>query len=301
VYDHSSQPSTRLSNWRTRYVSRETSLPSGPTVECGCVGGSDSQQFDSSVVESARQKGFHVKHSEAQSIELLTDLCKEAGLTVSAEKIDRMVCYLAGVVEMNQSVNLTRIETMAAGVRLHLLDSLLVQPEISACIEGSICDIGTGGGFPGVPLAILTGRPCVALDSVGKKANAVNEILTALGIDDLCKALPERAEAYARRHPGQHAVVTARALAPLPSIVELAAPLLSPGGTLIAYKGAPSDDELESGEVAARIVGLRRSSARKLVLPSGDERRMIICYTKDAISSIALPRREGSAQHDPLA
>ncbi len=242
-----------------------------------------------------------MKHSVSESESLLRDLCAEAGLRISAEKVTQMVAYLAGVVQKNESVNLTRIETMSAGLRLHLLDSIVVQPEIDASVAGAICDIGTGGGFPGVPLAILTDRTCVALDSVGKKATAVNAILAEQGIQSTCRALPERAESHARRRPGGYAVVTARALAPLPSVVELAAPLLAPEGTLVAYKGAPTEEELKAGDRVAKMVGLRRISTRKLNLAGGDERRTIICYRRVDRSSVALPRREGSAQHDPLA
>ena len=242
-----------------------------------------------------------MKPSEGESHELLSRLCTEAGLTVSHDEVTQMVLYLAAVVAMNRSINLTRIETMSTGVRLHLLDSLVVQPEIEESTQGDMCDIGTGGGFPGVPLSILTGRKCVALDSVGKKAIAVNEILAGQGLQGQCLALPVRAEAHARERPGFYAVVTARALAPLPSVVELAAPLLGQEGTLISYKGAPTDAEIESGDRVAKIVGLRRASTRKLILPDGDDRRTIISYKRVGASAILLPRREGSAQHDPLA
>lgn len=242
-----------------------------------------------------------MKHSVEADVELLISLCLQCGVTVPEGTAREMVRYLAAIVEMNRTINLTRIETMEAGIRLHLLDSLTALPEAMSAIDGELCDIGTGGGFPGVPLALATGRCCVALDSVGKKATAVNEVLAELGMAQTCRAVPARAEAHARTNSGRYAVVTARALAPLPSVVELAAPLLRVGGTLLAFKGAPSNEEYASGERVAEIAGMSPGVIRELLLPGGGERRSIVSYTKVRKSSVSLPRREGLAQHSPLS
>jgi len=242
-----------------------------------------------------------VKHTNDEHIARLISLCFETGVTLPHSRADRLIAYLAAVVEINRTINLTRIETMDTGIRLHLLDSLTALPEVTSAIDGELCDIGTGGGFPGVPLALASDRHCVALDSVGKKATAVNELLLELGMRDACSAMPERAEAHARSNAGRYAVVTARALAPLPSVVELAAPLLRLGGTFVAFKGAPTSEEYAAGDGVADIVGMTRGAIREFLLPAGGERRSIVCYTKVRTSKVSLPRREGLAQHSPLA
>lgn len=94
--------------------------------------------------------------------------------------------------------------------------------------------------------------------------------------------------------------MTARAVAPLASLVELAAPLLCAGGTLVALKGSPTATEIESGLRAAAVVGLAFKSRRDFLLPGGDEQRCVIVYESVRKSSVLLPRREGLAQHAPL-
>jgi len=110
----------------------------------------------------------------------------------------------------------------------------------------------------------------------------------------------ERAEQHARLHAGEYSVVTARAVAPLNSLVELSAPLLVQGGHLVALKGAPSDLEFESGLSAAKVVGLKFKGRRDFILAGGDDQRCVIVYEKIQESREVLPRREGLAQHSPL-
>ena len=248
-------------------------------------------------------RGFHVKHADQDSAILLAQLCEEAGVTVTPDQAEQAVTYLLAIIERNHQINLTRIDTLAAGIRLHLLDSLLALPEFAAAPLGSICDIGTGGGFPGVPLSIVTGRSTTLLDSVRKKTAAVNAVLETLGaegVDIHARAVGERAEIHAATLGARYAVVTARAVAPLASLVELAAPLLMPDGVFVAYKGAPLPDELAAGDVAARIVGMKRLSLRTIVLPRGDEERTVISYIRSGSGKVSLPRRDGLAQHLPL-
>lgn len=244
-----------------------------------------------------------MKHTDQDAATLLAQLCEEAGALVTPDQADQAVTYLLAIIERNHQINLTRISTLDAGIRLHLLDSLLALPEIASSPLGPICDIGTGGGFPGVPLSIVTGRSTTLLDSVRKKTTAVNAVLETLrtdGLDIHALAVGERAEIHAAALGGLYAVVTARAVAPLASLVELAAPLLMPDGVFIAYKGAPLPDEIAAGDVAARIVGMRRLSLRTIVLPRGDEERTIITYLRSGPGKVSLPRRDGLAQHLPL-
>lgn len=241
-----------------------------------------------------------MKHLSPSDTELFASLLEDTGLNVSDQAQRVLVAYLDSLIETNLSLNLTRISAPAAGIRLHLVDSLMCLVEIDEAPEGGVLDLGTGGGVPGVPVCIATGRPGVLLDSVGKKARAVNAILTEQGIHDVV-AVHERAEEHALSHRQAYAVVTARAVSELPALVELASPLLMPGGRLVALKGSPSAEEIERGRQAARQVGMQEISLRTVQLPGGDERRCIVAYERCGTSRIRLPRKTGAAQRTPLA
>ena len=231
----------------------------------------------------------------------LSGLCQSAELIVTESQKQVLLSYLRALMKMNSKLNLTRIVEPSEAVRLHIIDSLLCLPEVLAAPAGSLCDVGTGGGLPGVPLCVVSGRRGTLLDSVGKKARAVEEILRGLGLDATISALPERSEAHALTHRGRYAVVTARAVSSLPALVEMAAPLLSDGGVLVALKGSPSAGEVLRGSEAAMLVGLRQFSVRTLRLPGGGEIRTVIAYQRSGKAKLNLPRRPGQAHSAPLA
>lgn len=239
-----------------------------------------------------------MKHSD--SIVELSELCREAGIEVQSGVLEPLVSYLEAVLRANETVNLTRITDPPEALRLHILDSLCALHEVIEAPLGGMCDIGTGAGFPGVPLAHAAMRQCTLLDSVGKKADVAERILAELGSIQGITVSRDRAEYHARAHAGSYSVVTARAVAPIASLVELSAPLLSNGGRLVALKGSPTELEIAAGRTAAAVVGLDFKSRRDYVLPGGEEQRCVIVYEKARKSRVPLPRREGLAQHAPL-
>lgn len=242
-----------------------------------------------------------MKHIGRQQLGLLRALLLEAGLEVGLGVQNALLIYLDQVIEANQTLNLTRITDPKDAVRLHLVDSLLALPEVNSSPEGVLLDLGTGGGFPGVPLCLAGDRAGVLLDSVGKKARAVNAILREMGAPSNIQARQERAEDHAREHRGAYSVVTARAVSELPALVELSAPLLSEGGLLVALKGSPADVELDRARVVASLVGMRQIGTRSIVLPGGGERRCVIAYELRSACPPRFPRRTGEAQNSPLA
>jgi 16S rRNA (guanine527-N7)-methyltransferase len=198
----------------------------------------------------------------------------------------------------NEKFNLTTIPP-GDWLWAHVLDSLSCVPEVCAATEGEMADLGSGGGFPGIPLAIATGRSVVLVESVKKKAAFLEEVLEDVRIAG--RVEPVRAEELALRQPGRFTVVTARAVSALPALVELAAPLLKQGGRLICLKGDPRAEELESGARAAEICGLRAVSARRVEVPMTDALRTIVVYERTGRPKVRLPRRPGMAQRQPLA
>jgi 16S rRNA (guanine527-N7)-methyltransferase len=223
-----------------------------------------------------------------------------AGISLSAQAVELLGRDLALVLEANATMNLTAIRDPEQAVILHVVDSLLAIPEIDGAPRGPLVDLGAGAGFPGVPLAIATGRSLTLVESVGKKARFLQSLVDDLGLD--ADVVSARAEEYAAGTSKKFAIVVARAVAGLPALVELAAPLLGEGGRFVAYKGEPAVDEIERGDKVAKMVGLERVSRREILLKdAGDARRTLIAYERVGQSKVRLPRRTGLAQNQPLA
>lgn len=235
-----------------------------------------------------------------QMLSRLSSYCKEYSLKVTDRDLKECIKHLDLVLETNKTTNLTRILNVDDAAILHILDSLVLLPYIKKAPEGALLDMGTGAGFPGIPLTIVSHRKATYIDSVGKKVDAVNSFITALGLKH-AHAVHDRLEEYARSHKKQYSVVTARALAPLPVLVEYAAPFLKDGGLFVITKGNPSDEELNSGMSAAKICGFSPLLTDAIDLPDGLGHREFIVLKKTHTVSIALPRANGMAKKNPLA
>lgn len=235
-----------------------------------------------------------------QMLEHLTIYCRDYSLKVSSDELKACISHLDLVLQANKTTNLTRILNVEDAVVLHILDSLVLLPYIEKAPKGALLDMGTGAGFPGIPLTIVTHRRATYIDSVGKKVDAVNSFVQTLGLKH-AHAVHDRLEEYARSHKKQFSVVTARALAPLPVLVEYAAPYLKDGGLFIVTKGNPSDQELASGMSAAKICGFTLFQNDAIDLPAGLGHREFIVLKKSYPASVSLPRANGMAKKNPLA
>lgn len=199
----------------------------------------------------------------------------EAGL--DALGLDRALAgplldYLALLLRWNAAYNLTAIRDPREMVAKHLLDSLAMHGATAplAAAGGRLADLGTGAGFPGIPLAIAQPGLQVALvESSGKKARFLREAIRNLGLGN-ATAIESRIEAYDA--PAAFDAITARALATLPLILALGGHLLKPGGVLLAMKGvAPAD------EIAALPPGWEVREIRPLAVPGlGAERHLVV-------------------------
>ena len=216
------------------------------------------------------------------------------------EQWKTLVRHLELVVERNRTLNLTRITGWDEAVCLHIVDSLLLQDAFAVAPAGAFVDVGTGAGYPGIPLAIVTGRKGTLVDSVGKKAAAVREFVHELGLEKQLRVESTRIEELAKRERGRYAVVTARAVAQTGVLVEYAAPLLRKGGRLVVAKARPTEDELLNGDRVAKLCGMRRVSRETYELPRDMGHREVISYERVGNPSIRLPRATGMAQHHPL-
>ena len=208
--------------------------------------------------------------------------------------------YLNALLEVNNSINLTRITDDSDARLLHIEDSLSGLKELNAAPDGLYGDLGSGGGFPGVPLALASGRETILIDSVQKKMKAVQGILNQLGLNEKINVYAGRIEELSLEKPNQFSVLTARALAPLPSLLELAAPLLRMNGVLICYK-APMDSELDEALSIQDKLGFELKSRRDFTLSDNETNRCILVFEKVKNPSMKLPRRIGLAQKKPLS
>ena len=156
-----------------------------------------------------------------------------------------------------EAINLTAIREPADVARLHVLDSLTAVPVLRALGVRRLLDLGSGGGFPGIPLAVALGTDRTLLvDSVGKKVQFLRTVIAATGLERRVVAEAARAEAISRDPRDREAwpAVTARAVASLAEVVEIALPLVARGGVLVAWKGASLEAELDAAAGALRAL-----------------------------------------------
>jgi 16S rRNA (guanine527-N7)-methyltransferase len=159
---------------------------------------------------------------------------------------DGILGHLRLLLAWTGAVNLTAIRDPEAAVTGHLLDTLAAVPLLRAAGVRRLLDLGSGGGYPGLPLAlVLPAERTLLVDSIAKKAAFLEVAVAAAGVADRVAVAAVRAETLAadRRHRGRWPAVTVRAVAGLPELVELAFPLLAPGGLLVAWKRADLGDE----------------------------------------------------------
>jgi 16S rRNA (guanine527-N7)-methyltransferase len=178
-----------------------------------------------------------------------------------------------------EAINLTAIRDPATVARLHVLDSLAAATFMRDAGVDSFLDLGSGGGYPGLPLALALPRTqAVLIDSVAKKTAFLATVATATGLDDRVRVIRARAEDLAGRTLVGYDAVTARAVAALPDLVELALPLLRPGGRLVAWKrlGDTFDDELRRGRIAVDALGGAGLEVRPVDVAGLESHRLVV-------------------------
>jgi 16S rRNA (guanine527-N7)-methyltransferase len=231
---------------------------------------------------------------------LLHDQLIQIGINATEEQLGSLLLHLDLVLKKNETMNLTAIRNKEKGITLHIVDSLLLLEQFDMT-KGVFLDLGTGAGFPGIPLSIMSGREGVLLDSVKKKATACSEFIDHLALSDRLTTSSERVEEHALSHKGSYGCVTARAVASLDVLVEYAAPLLCLYGRLIAAKGVLEEEELNAAHRTADLCGMSIVSRETFELPKSDGHREIIVLEKKEAGRISLPRRIGEARKNPLS
>lgn len=214
-------------------------------------------------------------------------------------KAETLEAFARAVLEKNKVMNLTAITDEADFARLHLLDSAALL-NVADFSGKRVVDVGTGAGFPGVPLRILCpGVRMTLLDSTGKRIDFLRETCNALGLTDV-DCVHERAEEFAAEHRERFDLATSRAVAALPVLCELCLPLIRVGGQFLAMKSARSDEELESAMDAIATLGGRLADVADYAIPGSDVTHRVIVIDKVDKTPKQYPRQFGQIKKKPL-
>ena len=229
------------------------------------------------------------------------EMMEVLGFPADEEKAAKLTEYNAMVIAMSKKMNLTGIKDIDESLIKNIYDSLTVYDEKYFPEKGKVLDLGTGAGFPGVPLAIL--RPdmlFVLVDSIQKKLTFVENTCRNLGIKNV-KCVHMRAEEGGRRRKTREAfdVVTARAVKAMPIISEWALPFVKVGGVFAAMKGPGAMEEMKQAGKILRELHAELSEKKEFELPGGDK-RCILFLKKTAPCPKTYPRKVGIAEKKPI-
>ncbi len=250
-------------------------------------------------------------------VRALQAACSKQEIALSPQEADLLVKHVLLVAEKNKSCNLTGIRDVEKSLYLNTVDSLFFVASYQQLIEEGLfldqeedsshkeapcfVDMGTGGGFPGIPFGIMTKMNGLLLDSVTKKAEAVEGFIADLRLQDRLEAKDLRTEELSKESPQTAWVALARALAPLEVLLEYASPLLRQGGFLVASKGLPKEDELAAAGAAEGETGMKLVSRETRELPEDMGHRELFVYQKTSSPTIKLPRKPGMATKRPIS
>ncbi len=228
---------------------------------------------------------------------LLSQGLSELGLDVSrAETLERFSSLL---LEKNQVMNLTAITEPDAVAQLHLLDSAAVLQFVDLTGK-NVIDVGTGAGFPGMPLRILKGDfDLTLLDSLGKRVSWLSEVCGELQLKRV-QCVHARAEEFAAQHREQFDIAVSRAVAQLSVLSELCLPLVRVGGQFIAMKSVDTEDEIAAAKRAIKALGGRIARVEDYTIPTSSVVHRLVIVEKVFSTPRAYPRAFAKIKKTPL-
>lgn len=214
---------------------------------------------------------------------------KNLGISLTEDTMNKLSIYANFLMEYNEHTNLTAIKEEKDIYLKHFYDSLTIVKTIDLKTIKSLCDIGTGAGFPGMVLKIVFSHLDVALiDSNNKKITFLGELIKKLNLTNI-KAINERSEDYAHDHLDSFDLVTARAVTTLPALIELCLPLVKVNGYFIPLKGN-AEEEISISENILKILNGKIEDINKFTLPKEDSTRTIIKIKKISNTPNGYPR-----------
>ena len=224
-------------------------------------------------------------------------------VSLTDEQIEQFIIYYEMLVEKNKVMNLTAITEFDEVLKKHFVDSLSLVKAYDMTQDISVIDIGTGAGFPGIPLKIaFPNMKITLLDSLNKRIGFLQEVIDTLGLEEI-EALHGRAEDYAK--PGklreQFDLCVSRAVANLSTLSEYCLPYVKVGGKFISYKSEKISEEMKEAEHAISVLGSKVENQVAFTLPDSDIYRNLFIITKCNETPRQYPRKAGTASKNPIS
>ena len=242
--------------------------------------------------------------NQEQQAAILSEQCAATGITLNDHQIEQFLLFYRFLTEKNKVMNLTAITEYEEVVRKHFVDSLslvrvIPEPEKIA----SLLDLGTGAGFPGIPLKIaFPDIPMVLADSLNKRIRFLDELIDLCGFENI-QTVHGRAEELARQaqYREQFQVCVSRAVANLSSLAEYCLPFVKKGGQFISYKSGDVDGEYRQAQTAISLLGGKiNQEPVRFTLPGSDMQRTLLVIDKVKETPRKYPRRPGTPSKEPL-
>ena len=235
-------------------------------------------------------------------MEKLCALAEKINVKLDAHQLEQFQKYYELLVEWNKVMNLTAITEKEDVIIKHFADSLLLAKYLDMNRPLSVIDVGTGAGFPGVPLKIAFPELTVTLmDSLNKRVKFLNTVISELGLENV-QAIHCRAEDAGKNalYRESFDVAVSRAVANLASLSEFCLPFVKTGGYFIPYKASGLEDEMYAGKKAIRILGGQVENIFRLTIPDTDIERCFVFVKKQSETPQEYPRKAGTASKKPL-
>lgn len=235
---------------------------------------------------------------------LMNEGLEGLSLTLSEKQKEQFYQYYELLNEWNKVMNLTAITELDEVVTKHFVDSLLllkVVPDIDTTAYKCI-DVGTGAGFPGIPLKIaFPNLKVTLLDSLNKRVGFLNEVIKQLGLEEI-QAVHGRAEDYGRdgAYREQFDLCVSRAVANMSTLSEYCIPFVAKGGLFVPYKSGKVEEEVKQAESAVRKLGGQMGEVITHILPGTDVERTFIPVKKVGVTAKKFPRKAGLPSKEPL-
>ncbi len=227
---------------------------------------------------------------------------EELGIALSETQEKQFLLYYETLIAWNRSANLTTITGFDDVVSKHFLDSLCLVKAVSVSGDQRVLDVGTGAGFPGLPLKIVfPGMHLVLLDSVGKKLKFVDAVIEKLKLSEVT-TVHGRAEDLAREEAYRERfdLCVSRAVADLAVLAEYCLPFVRVDGCFVAYKSANIAEETLRAEKAISLLGGETEEVLTYTLPGAEDGRSLVCVRKTQRTPREYPRKAGTPPRHPL-
>lgn len=234
--------------------------------------------------------------------ELLRKMCISTGVELSDQQVSQFLQYYELLVEKNKVMNLTGITEYEEVVLKHFVDSLSIVQSLKLEGKERMIDVGTGAGFPGIPLKIaFPDLEIVLLDSLNKRILFLKEVIEKLQLSHI-EAVHARAEDAARNrdYREQFDISVSRAVANLSSLSEYCLPFVKKGGFFVSYKSTNVDEELNHAKHAFYLLGGKLEKKTEFTLPGSDIGRSFIIVKKERTTPSKYPRKAGLPSKEPL-